>query len=455
MIVSLLALFACVQPMGDFGDAKFTINERVPTVINATWTSKEGGEAYLEWGHDARLLERTKPVSVEAGEQALRLIGPAAGSQVYVRGVVETDNGERLESEVHIVDLPLAPALMAKMYAEGAPSQDGSLLTSIFMMESPWVVLLNSDGDPIWYYPLPPLTPTTSVQPTRDGEGLIILLVEPPNSARVTRAMRVSWDGEHQGTMELPEAHHDIRELPDGRIAWLQNEVRELEVGGQTQLVLGDVVRLTAWGEDPEVAVSEPPLLSLFDALPPPSPEALCDHQSRPVEHDGQLVLDWTHTNSIDYDADTDELVLLTHFLDTIVSVPVTGGEAKVFGTAAGYNTPDGEPPFSHAHSSMLRSDHALLFDNGLHYNPPRSRLVSISWDERDHSVWEDWSYEDPNAGVVQILGDAQPTPSGGALASFSTQGRIIEVTESGELLWTLETEAGAGLGRLQWVGGF
>ena len=153
MIVTLLALLACVQPTGDFGAATFSINERVPTVINAGWTSAEGGEAYVEWGYDDRLIQRSQPVTVEAGEQSIRLIGPAAGSRVYVRGVVETDDGDRLTSEIHIIDLPLAPAQMARLYAEGAPSQDGSLLTTIFMMESPWVVLLNGDGEPIWYYP--------------------------------------------------------------------------------------------------------------------------------------------------------------------------------------------------------------------------------------------------------------------------------------------------------------
>ncbi|MBK9647133.1 MAG: aryl-sulfate sulfotransferase [Deltaproteobacteria bacterium] len=453
MIVTLLALLACVQPSGDFGAATFTVNERVPTVINAGWTSAEGGEAYLEWGYDDRLTERTAPVTVEAGEQSLRLIGPAAGSRVYVRGVVETDDGDRLTSEVHVIDLPLAPALMARLYADGAPSQDGSLLTTIFMMESPWVVLLNPAGEAIWYYPLPPLTPTTSVQATRDGEGLLILLVEPPNSDRTTRVMRVSWDGELQGTLELPTGHHDFRELPDGRIAWLSTEVREVAVDGQLRLVMGDAVRVSEWDEDVGATLSEPPLISLFDALP--APTGLCEHQSRFMEHDGELVLDWTHANSIDYDPDTEELIVLTHFLDAIVSVPVTGGEAKVFGRLSGYNTPNGEAPFSHAHSSMLRSDHALLFDNGLHYNPPLSRLVSVSWDERDHTIWEDWSFEDPNAGVVHVLGDAQPTPSGGALASYSTQGRIIEVTERGEVVWTLESEAGAGLGRLLWVDQF
>ncbi|MEY3209635.1 MAG: hypothetical protein RIT28_116 [Pseudomonadota bacterium] len=453
MIVTLLALLACVQPSGDFGAATFTVNELVPTVINAAWSSAEGGEAYLEWGYDDRLAERTQPVTVEAGDQSLRLIGPAAGSRVYVRGVVETDGGDRLTSEVHIIDLPLAPAQMARLYAEGAPSQDGSLLTTIFMMESPWVVLLNDVGEAIWYYPLPPLTPTTSVQPTRDGEGLLVLLVEPPNSGRTTRVMRVSWDGELQGTLELPNGHHDLRELPDGRIAWLDDEVREVELDGKTQRLVGDVIRLSEWGEDTSVTSAEPPLISFFDALPPPT--SLCEHQSRPIDRDGALVFDWTHANSIDYDPDTDELIVLSHFVDAIVSVPVNGGEAKVFGKLSGYNTPDGEAPFSHAHSSMLRSDHALLFDNGLHYNPPLSRLVSISWDERDHTMWEDWSFEDPNAGVVQVLGDAQPTPSGGALASYSTQGRIIEVSEGGEVVWTLESEAGAGLGRLMWMDEF
>jgi hypothetical protein len=103
----------------------------------------------------------------------------------------------------------------------------------------------------------------------------------------------------------------------------------------------------------------------------------------------------------------------------------------------------------------MLRSDRALLFDNGLHYVPPLSRVVAISWDEAAQTLREDWSYEDPDSGAVQVLGDAQPTPSGGALASYSTLGRIIEVTEAGEVVWTLETEAGAGFGRLLWMEGF
>ncbi|MBK9371257.1 MAG: hypothetical protein IPN01_34010 [Deltaproteobacteria bacterium] len=79
MIVTLLALLACVQPSGDFGAATFTVNERVPTVINAGWTSVEGGEAHLEWGYDDRLTERTAPVTVEAGSSLCRFIGPAAG----------------------------------------------------------------------------------------------------------------------------------------------------------------------------------------------------------------------------------------------------------------------------------------------------------------------------------------------------------------------------------------
>jgi hypothetical protein len=452
MSLLLPLLLACAGPSGDLEAVTFTVNPRVTTVINAAWTSAEGGEAFLEWGLDDRLTERTQSAQVEAGEHKLRLIGPAAGSQVFVRAVVETDDGDRLTSAVHVLNLPLAPAGMGAVYAEGAPSQTGSLLTTI-VKEQPWVVLLNTDGEPIWYYALPGRSITTATQPARDGEGLLVLVVEQQGPKKVVQVIRVSWDGELVGAMEIPDGHHDFRELPDGRIAWVQPELRELIVDGEPMIVMGDNLRLSAWGEDASATPTEPPLLSLFDALPPPG--NLCDHHARPTEFNGELVLDWSHINSIDYDPDTDELILLAHFVDTLVSVPVTGGEAKVVSTVAGYTTEDGELPFSHAHSSMMRSDHALLFDNGLHYVPPLSRLVSLSWDERDQTLWEDWSYEDPDAGVVQVLGDAQPTPQGGALASYSTHGRIIEVTERGEVLWTLETEAGAGFGRLRWMEGF
>ena len=71
MIVTLLALLACVQPTGDFGAATFSINKRVPTVINAGWTSAEGGEAYVEWGYDDRLIQRSQPADeIRPGHQA-------------------------------------------------------------------------------------------------------------------------------------------------------------------------------------------------------------------------------------------------------------------------------------------------------------------------------------------------------------------------------------------------
>ena len=452
MSLLLSMLLACAGPSGDLDGVSFTVNPRVSTVINAAWTSAEGGEARLEWGYDDRLTERTPSESVEAGEHSMRLIGPAAGARVFVRAVVETDDGDRLTSAVHVLDLPLAPAEMAFVYADGAPSQRGALLTTI-VMEQPWVVLLNADGEPIWYYGLPERSITTSAQPTRDGEGVLVLVIEQQGPKKVVEVVRVNWDGEVVGAMEIPDGHHDFRELPDGRIAWVQPELRELIVDGEPTIVMGDNLRLSEWGEDAPATPTEPPLLSLFDALPPPGD--LCDHHARPTEYNGELVLDWSHINSIDYDPDTDELIMLAHFVDPIVSVPVTGGEAKVVSVVAGYTPQTGEAPFSHAHSSMLRSDRALLFDNGLHYVPPLSRVVSISWDEAAQTLSEDWSYEDPDSGAVQVLGDAQPTPSGGALASYSTLGRIIEVTEAGEVVWTLETEAGAGFGRLLWMEGF
>jgi hypothetical protein len=109
MSLLLSMLLACAGPSGDLDGVSFTVNPRVSTVINAAWTSAEGGEARLEWGYDDRLTERTPSESVEAGEHSMRLIGPAAGARVFVRAVVETDDGDRLSSAVHVLDLPLAP----------------------------------------------------------------------------------------------------------------------------------------------------------------------------------------------------------------------------------------------------------------------------------------------------------------------------------------------------------
>jgi hypothetical protein len=52
----------------------------------------------------------------------------------------------------------------------------------------------------------------------------------------------------------------------------------------------------------------------------------------------------------------------------------------------------------------------------------------------------------------VFALGDVKRLPSEELLTSWSTLGRLTLTDLGGEELWSLETSAGAGTGRVEWL---
>ena len=111
----------------------------------------------------------------------------------------------------------------------------------------------------------------------------------------------------------------------------------------------------------------------------------------------------------------------------------------------------EGEP-WSHAHSSTMSADHLLLFDNGLHYDPPRSRIVAYDVDAETGALTETLSLWEAEERLVFALGDVKSLPGDELLTSWSTLGRITRTSAIGEELWALETSAGAGTGRIEWM---
>ena len=99
-----------------------------------------------------------------------------------------------------------------------------------------------------------------------------------------------------------------------------------------------------------------------------------------------------------------------------------------------------------------MSADHLLLFDNGLHYSPPRSRVVAYDVDPETGALTETLSLEEAESRLVYALGDVKRLPGDELLTSWSTLGRITRNSASGEELWALETSVGAGTGRIEWM---
>jgi hypothetical protein len=157
----------------------------------------------------------------------------------------------------------------------------------------------------------------------------------------------------------------------------------------------------------------------------------------------GSLV-NWTHGNALDLDADGNLLVSFRN-LNEITKIDAAtgrviwrlGGRRNQF---AFIGTPT--PAFSQQHS--VRSDGAgslVLLDNV--GNPSETGAERYVLDENAMTARLARSYSSQPGVVTLIGGSTQPLGEGRTLVSFGTAGRVEEYDANGQVVWRIEGNAG------------
>ena len=443
------ALLGCQSPDGALRAVDVQLGETIPNVLEARYEADATGESWVRWGYsEDALTHETAHRTMSPGAMEHLVVGPASGRTVFVQLVTQPDGGDEETSAVVSLDVPVAPSGLPRLYAEGTPGDEGLLLTAILSLDSGWVILTNAEGEIAWYMPLAYQEITSSVQVSLDGEALLVLLQDAFDNVTGTKLLRVGWDGVLIERTKLPSGHHDFVELADGRVAWIQDETITMEIDGEQRPVIGDAIQVTEQGG--EAQQDAEPIFSLFDYH---TPSATCQHQQSPISWQDKTALDWSHLNSLTYDAQTDRFFAVSHFLDSVYVISASDGALiDEVNPYVDYRMVMGGKPWSHPHSSWMRDGELLMFDNGMHHEPQVSRIARYTYDEERREMTQTWEYNHPNNGFAVALGDAHPTPSGNILIAWSPFGQIAEVNDAKEVVWTLETEAGAGIGRARWV---
>jgi Arylsulfotransferase (ASST) len=137
---------------------------------------------------------------------------------------------------------------------------------------------------------------------------------------------------------------------------------------------------------------------------------------------------DWTHANVV---AETHDGNLVVSFrnISTVVMIERTTGQ--VVWTL-------GSPPLAQQHAPLpLPNGSVLLFDNGAHrrdHPGTFSRVLEV--DPCTSTIA--WEYTDPSlfGFFSPYLGNAQRLTNGNTLICEGCQGRIFEVTPSGDVVW-------------------
>jgi len=330
------------------------------------------------------------------------------------------------------------------------------------------ILVVDADGHVVWWTPNDDFPQEIGVHP--DGRL----------SAMITRKRTVlyEWSGEISQVLAAPEMgipaiHHDLQALSGGGFVAISVEVRDIPTYPTVAMdpdaplapasVAGDViVELAADG----TIVDDWRLLDLLDPFRV-TQSSLAEGYWSPFF--GAPTKDWTHTNSVVYDADADAWIISMRHQDAVASIGRTSHEINwILSNPEGWSAefadllldPVGDTLLPrHQHAAELTPEgNLLLFDNGNgrvdEYGEPArfSRAVEYEIDAEAGTATQVWQYGeelDPPLSCGS-QGDADRLPTtGNTLVTFgnvATQDsdeptiRIREVTagEPAEVVWEL-----------------
>lgn len=427
----ILWLLACAP--GDI-EVALSLAEEVSTVVELRASVQDLGldEAWVEVQSEGGApRELALPLEgADAGKVTLFGFKPESQVQVEVHG---RRGGREWASAPTSITTGSIPSWLPQLHLEtddgGEHFEGGVLLTSIVTSPAT-AVLLDADGEYLWWARLEAAHQVGRVRMARDGSGILAL---PINLAGdyYRGLMRVRWDGEVLEDIEVDTAHHDFYEREDGRLLLLMRESREIE--GQARV--GDVlVEQDGEGERREIWNAWDHLDPLVD-LPTLSGDA------------------WTHANHLFVDEGAQTAWVGLHGVRTIVHLGLDGQTLGYLGGArSDYLDESGAPVEILGHHGFEpEGDRLLVFENGAG-EEPTSRLREFRLDEAAGRAEEVWGYAPDPALYTFSLGGVDRLESGDTVVSFSVNGRLDEVDAAGALRWRLSASLGGTFGYVEVV---
>jgi hypothetical protein len=275
-------------------------------------------------------------------------------------------------------------------------------LTLYSCSEGSAAILIDMDGRIIHSWHCPGFTSWARVHLYENGD-LLVITEDYPHLMKIDRDSAILWEWNRA-------AHHDLDVLDDGTIAVLASEeaTRPYILDGEPFLT--DSVVLLRPDGTPTVRI---PLLDAFERSE--------RYSTWLLEHIDTDSSDPIHANSVEILFRNGRRFALVSMrnMDTIAVFDLAACEVVWAVTG----------PWHRQHEARLVPGAVLLFDNlGL---DDRSRVLEYDT-EADEIVW---SYTEPGF-FTESEGAQQRLPNGNTLITESENGRLIEVTRAGEIVW-------------------
>jgi hypothetical protein len=378
------------------------------------------GSAFLRYRRGDGTLVRTPAYAFGADSTARpALLGLHADTRYEVE-VVLAEPGEVSVDTLNFTTGTL-PAWLPRVTPVGTDTTPGYLILSI--PDGP--VIVDNAGEVVWYRYEPDIT-LVNFQAHASGEYTTFGLT---NDVRAYRVLdELGRETGRIGCVGYETRPHEIRVLADGRSLVMCDDFRTEDLspyGGSpaaevnwtvVQLLAADGSLLWEWHTADHFDVSDISVTTL----------------------EGVSVLNLTHGNSIDIDADGNYLISFRNLNEVTKVDAVTGEVLWRWGGRRNEFTLLGDPKgsFEQQHGvRVVRLGEIQLLDNS--YEAP-SRFVRYAIDEAARTATLAWEYVDGPEVHTRVGGSTQVYPDGGGLVSIGRAGRVVEVGASGHKRWEI-----------------
>jgi hypothetical protein len=414
-------------------DVSAEVAEDVSTVVRVHWRTERPSTGYVEYGLTRELGLNTPLSAEESTDHSQLLLGLKANTPYYYR-VVTWDGADAGRSDTKEVRTGYLPPGVPSFEVEGTGHDEFMAVGTVGRFRS--AVILDPDGDIVWYSLDESILDHYRVRPSLDGTGVLY------NNADVSgtpssdsELVYLSFDGSERRAISVPFLAHDFVEHPDGTIAALVLEDRETN----GTVVRGNkIVEIDLEGNQTDAWTS-------WDCF---------DVETHPGD---ASAVGWTFTNALDYDPNEDAYYVGMHNFSSITRINRATHECEwVLGsTAATIAFAQGSRSFLHQHQFQVLPDpegrenffRILVMDNDGPLVDSTSRVVEYEIDLETNVATEVWSFISTPSVYTYVLGEPVRYPNGDTFINWSAAGQLERVTANSETIWKLNAEAGTVFG--------
>lgn len=416
-------------------DVHAEVAERVNMVVNVHWTTEKPSTGYVEYGTTKELGLNT-PMATEASTSHTQPLLGLKEDTVYYYRVVSWDN-DAGQSEIKSIRTGYIPPGLPTLDLTVGGGHDQFIVTPALGTDRA-TLIIDPEGQIVWYYK-DDVTPYEGYRArvARDGKGVLFSATEmTPDPVADSEVVRVSWDGSERTSIPIPYLAHDWLEHADGTIAAITLEDRDVDGSN----VRGNkIVEVDPEGNSTDIWTS----WNCFDPVEDPGDEP-----------DIGAALGWTFANALDYDPAAQAYYLSIHNFSSIAKISRATGECEwVFGsTAATIDFDINADVFHHEHQFHIFGNRIVVMDNEGSLNAQESRVLEYELDLELGVATQVWGYVSNPPVYTWVLGEPQRLAGNDTFINWSTAGQMERVTESGEVVWQLNSRLGAAFGFSQLV---